>query len=156
MQERPECANSPGCLRPTPGDLPVASTIDLLSCLDRGAIILIRMKRSAAQFGAGAFVALALASAQALAQEPTSGAAFQCDNGGRLVLSFMDSEEGLSALIWLQGASYKLAHQPPARGGPPRVVWSDGEHSLTWSSGVRLMWMSGSTHLMCGRGGHRH
>ena len=117
---------------------------------------MIRIKRSAAQLGAGAFVALALASAHAQAQEPTTGATFHCDNGSRLVLSFLDSSEGFSAVVWLQGDSYRLAHQPPERGGSPRVVWSDGEHSLTWSSGVRLMWMSGSTHLMCGRGGHKH
>jgi hypothetical protein len=73
-----------------------------------------------------------------------------------MVLSFRDSSEGLSAIVWLQGESYKLAHRPPAPGRPPEVVWSDGEHSLTWSPGVQLMWMSASTHLMCGRGGHKH
>jgi hypothetical protein len=60
-----------------------------------------------------------------------------------------------SALIWLQGESCKLAHQPQEP-GPLKVVWSDGEHSLTWTPAVRLMWMNGSTHLMCGRGGHKH
>jgi len=88
-------------------------------------------------------------------KEPTTGATFRCDNGSKLVLSFMDGAEGFSALIWLEGINYKLAHRPPDD-GPPQVVWSDGEHSLTWSPGVRLMWMSGSTHLMCGRGGHQH
>jgi hypothetical protein len=114
------------------------------------------MKRSAGWLGACLALALSLpASVQAQTREPTSGAAFQCDNGSRLVLSFMDSDEGLSALIWLQGENYKLAHQRQEP-GPLKVVWSDGEHSLTWTPGVRLMWMSGSTHLMCGRGGHKH
>lgn len=115
------------------------------------------MKRSGRRLRALAFLVLAsgfLAPAHA-DKEPTTGAAFQCDNGSRLVLSFSDSSEGLSALIWLQGTSYKLAHRPPEP-GPLQVVWSDGQHSLTWSPGVRLMWMSGSTHLMCGRGGHQH
>ena len=115
------------------------------------------MKRSAGRLGAALALALFLPAAHSQTAEPTTGAAFSCDNGSRMVLSFRDSSEGLSAIVWLQGESYRLAHQPPARGGPPRVVWSDGEHSLTWSSGVRLMWMSASTHLMCGRGGgHRH
>lgn len=113
------------------------------------------MKRSGRQLGALALLALALsAPAHADTKEPTTGAAFHCDDGSRLVLSFSDGSDGLSALIWVQGNSYKLAHRPPAP-GPLRVVWSDGEHSLTWSPGVRLMWMSGSTHLMCGRG-HQH
>ena len=40
--------------------------------------------------------------------------------------------------------------------GPAQVVWSDGERSLTWSPGVKLMWMASDAHLMCGRGGHKH
>jgi hypothetical protein len=113
------------------------------------------MKRSGRQFGALALLALALSSpAYADTKEPTTGATFQCDNGAKLVLSFSDTSEGFSALIWLQGTNYKLAHRLPEP-GPVQVMWSDGEHSLTWSPGVRLMWMSGSTHLMCGRG-HNH
>ena len=59
------------------------------------------------------------------------------------------------ALIWLHGDQYKLPNQPPEP-GPVQIVWSDGDHSLTWSPGVQLMWMNGVTHLMCGRGGHHH
>ncbi|HEX5008602.1 MAG TPA: hypothetical protein VFV70_15920, partial [Hyphomonadaceae bacterium] len=117
--------------------------------------ILNLMKRSAGPLA----VALALflpAAGHAQTAEPTTGAAFSCDNGARMVLSFRDSSQGLSAIVWLQGESYRLAHQPPERGGPPKVVWSDSEHSLTWMPGVRLMWMSASTHLMCGRGDHKH
>jgi hypothetical protein len=115
------------------------------------------MTRPAGLLGAIAFLAFALSS-PALAdtsKEPTTGASFRCDNGSKLVLSFMDGNEGFSALIWLEGANYKLLHRLPEP-GRVQVVWSDGEHSLTWSPGVQLMWMSGSTHLMCGRGGHRH
>jgi hypothetical protein len=112
---------------------------------------LVRMKRSTA-----AALALALLSpAHAQIAEPTDGATFQCDNGSRLVLSFLGDSGGLSAVVWLQGESYRLPHQP-AEVGTPKVVWSDGEHSLTWSSGARLMWMSASKHVMCGRGGHKH
>src|ERR1700755_554843 len=73
------------------------------------------------------------------ASEPENGAAFQCQDGSRLVLSFAPGD-GLSALIWVQGKSYRLPYQPPST-GPTQIVWSDGDHSLTWSPGVQLMWM---------------
>jgi hypothetical protein len=40
----------------------------------------------------------------------------------------------------------------------PQIVWSDGVRTLTWTAGVRLMWMDGgsSDHLMCGRAEHEH
>ena len=79
---------------------------------------------------AGAFVVSSPLAAHADPSEPKTGAAFGCDNGSRLVLSFMDSKEGMSALVWLEGNSYKLAHQPQ-KPGPLQIVWSDGEHSLT-------------------------
>jgi len=68
-----------------------------------------------------------------------------------MALSFADTGEGVAALVWLDGANYRLAYLPPEP-GPVQVAWSDGEHSLTWSPGVRLMWMGDDTHLMCGRG----
>ncbi len=86
--------------------------------------------------------------------EPFDGAAFRCEDGGKLLLSFSDSS-GMDALIWLNGVRYRLRYQTPEP-GPAQVVWSDGENSLTWSSGVRLTWMDGASHLMCGRGGHQH
>lgn len=112
------------------------------------------MRRSGLLCGALASLALSLAAPAYGDTEPTTGAAFHCDNGSKLVLSFVDSSEGFAALIWVQGVNYKLAYRPP-EAGPPQIVWSDGENSLTWSPGVRLMWMSGSTHLMCGRS-HKH
>ncbi len=95
----------------------------------------------------------------ALAQAPTaapeSGASFQCSDGTKMVLGFAETGDGLAALVWLHGANYRLAYLPP-EAGPAQVAWSDGEHSLTWSPGVRLMWMATGTHLMCGRGEHKH
>ena len=87
--------------------------------------------------------------------EPERGSAFRCEDGSKLVLSFSETADSLSAVIWLKGDTHTLPYQPPEP-GPVQIVWSDGESSLTWSPGVKLMWMSGSTHLMCGRGGHSH
>jgi len=106
-----------------------------------------------------ALLALCATGPAALAQTQTSapetGASFQCQDGSKMVLNFAEAANGIDAVIWLQGASYRLPNQPP-RQGPVQIVWSDGEHSLTWSPGVQLMWMASDTHLMCGRGGHKH
>ena len=105
--------------------------------------------------------------AQAPTDAPEDGAAFQCSDGSKMVLSFTqpsaeseaatndENSEGISALVWVHGANYRLAYLPPEP-GPVQVVWSDGEHELTWSPGVHLMWMASDTHLMCGRGEHKH
>lgn len=87
--------------------------------------------------------------------EPETGSAFRCADGSKMVLSFIDREDGVSALVWLHGQQHLLPNLPPEP-GPVQIVWSDGANSLTWSPGVQLMWMSGPTHLMCGRGGHKH
>jgi hypothetical protein len=115
--------------------------------------------RGAVRAVLGATAAM-LAGATAHAQDPSPGdpppgPTFQCEDGGKLVLSFTETGSGIAALVWLRGATYELPYIPPEP-GPAQVVWSDGEHSLTWSPGVRLMWMSRDTHLMCGRGGHSH
>jgi copper(I)-binding protein len=88
-------------------------------------------------------------------EEPETGHAFRCADGSKMVLSFIDRDSGVSALIWLHGDQYLLPNLPPEP-GPVQIVWSDGAHSLTWSPGVQLMWMNGPTHLTCGRGGHKH
>ncbi|MEQ1781914.1 MAG: hypothetical protein ABMA14_11180 [Hyphomonadaceae bacterium] len=105
--------------------------------------------------------------AQAPTEAPEDGAAFQCSDGTKMVLSFTqpraesdadpdaESSEGISALVWLHGANYRLDYLPPEP-GPVQVAWSDGEHELTWSPGVHLMWMANDTHLMCGRSVHKH
>lgn len=104
-------------------------------------------------------VAMCLAAPAALAQgsspEPDHGSAFQCEDGSKLYLDFAETEKGSAAMIWFRTISYVLPYLPPEP-GPVQIVWSDGEHSLTWMPGVRLMWMGGNTHLMCGRGGHKH
>lgn len=87
--------------------------------------------------------------------EPETGSAFRCSDGSKLILSFVEQASSVSAQIWLHGETYTLPHQPPEP-GPVQITWSDGAHALTWSPGVQLMWMSGTTHLMCGRGGHKH
>lgn len=88
---------------------------------------------------------------QATEDEPATGKEFACSDGSKMVLGF----GGIDALVTIHGEAYRLAAQPPPP-GEVRILWSDGPHSLTWSPGVRLMWMSGSTHLMCGRSSHHH
>lgn len=126
------------------------------------------IKRAARQLTAGAIVpvllsatasaGLMLASAQAPPLQPNSdqrsGTAFGCQDGSTLVLDFEDDETGLSAVVSVHGATYRLPVRPRTP-GPVEIVWSDGGHSLTWSTGVRLMWMAEATHLMCGRS-HKH
>ena len=73
----------------------------------------------------------------------------------RLMLEFDVTGNGLDALVSLRGAVYRLPYTAPEP-GLAQIVWSDGERSLTWLPGVRLMWMASETHLMCGRGGHKH
>lgn len=117
---------------------------------------------SLSSFSKLAIIAAALAiGPAALAQTPTEapddGANFQCDDGTKMVLTFAETGEGIAALVWVHGANYRLAYQPPEREpGPVQVAWSDGEHELTWSPGVRLMFMASDTHLMCGRSAHKH
>ena len=95
------------------------------------------------------------AQAQPPIAEPTEGSSFQCSDGSKMVLSFAETGDGIAALVWLRGVNYRLDYLPPEP-GPVQVAWSDGEHELTWSPGVRLMWMASDTHLMCGRGEHKH
>lgn len=93
--------------------------------------------------------------AQPSSAEPDRGASFRCDDGSKMVLDFAETGDGLAAMVWVRGVTYRLPNLPPEP-GPVQIVWSDGEHSLTWSPGVRLMWMASDTHLMCGRGDHKH
>lgn len=104
---------------------------------------------------AALLVGAAGAHAQTQAAEQPSGSAFVCDDGGKMFLAFVNTGTAISAKVSVKGAVYLLPNQPPEP-GIARIVWSDGEHSLTWSPGVQLMWMGDDTHLMCGRGGHKH
>lgn len=80
---------------------------------------------------------------------------FVCQDGSRLLLDFGQADHGVAAVVSVHGDAYRLPAMP-VKPGPVQLEWSDGVHSLTWSPGVRLMWMSGTKHLMCGRGGHNH
>jgi copper(I)-binding protein len=95
-------------------------------------------------------------SPMATGQENTEpGHAFKCSDGSKLTLTFAAAEDRLNAVVQLKGETFSLPNQPP-EAGPVQIVWSDGDHSLTWSPGVQLMWMTSTSHLMCGRGGHQH
>jgi hypothetical protein len=83
------------------------------------------------------------------------GVAFACQNGSELLLDFQSDGRALLANVQVLGASYRLPIQP-SEPGLAQITWSDGARTLTWSPGVQIMWMSASTHLMCGRGGHKH
>lgn len=104
---------------------------------------------------AAACVVAPTAIAQGSSPEPDHGSAFQCEDGSKLYLDFAATETGSAAMIWFRTISYVLPYRPPEP-GPVQIVWSDGRHSLTWMPGVRLMWLGEDTHLMCGRGGHKH
>ncbi|MDP3735911.1 MAG: hypothetical protein Q8R02_00895 [Hyphomonadaceae bacterium] len=102
-----------------------------------------------------------LASGQTPQQAPSQsnfdqsrGVTFGCQDGSQLVLAFEGNEAVLSAVVSVHGVIYRLPVQP-REPGPVQIVWSDGAHSLSWSSGVRLMWMGEAIHLMCGRS-HKH
>lgn len=84
-----------------------------------------------------------------------TGSGFQCEDGSKMELKFDVTGNGLDALVSLRGALYRLPYIAPEP-GLAQIVWSDGQRSLTWLPGVRLMWMASETHLMCGRGGHKH
>ncbi|MEQ1783272.1 MAG: hypothetical protein ABMA14_18105 [Hyphomonadaceae bacterium] len=82
-----------------------------------------------------------------------SGNSFACEDSSRMVLNFADVASGVDAIVSIHGDTFRLPALPNIP-GVAEINWSDGANSLTWSTGVRLMWMSGSTHLMCGRSHH--
>ena len=109
--------------------------------------------------------ALCLAAPTALAQmrapapvpnDDPRGSSFACSDGTKLILAFAETGQGSAALVYIGDSAYRLTNVPPEQ-GIAKVVWSDGDHSLTWNPGVQLMWMAENTHLMCNRtGGHKH
>ncbi|MEQ1784962.1 MAG: copper chaperone PCu(A)C [Hyphomonadaceae bacterium] len=91
---------------------------------------------------------------QAMAPQPSPrGREFACEDGTKIALSFENTHDGVEAVVSIRGNSYRL---PSVPNDPDivRIVWTDGDHTLMWSPGVRLMWMSGATHLMCGSSHH--
>lgn len=82
-----------------------------------------------------------------------SGNSFACEDSSRMMLNFASVKDGVDVIVSIHGDTFRLPALPN-KPGVAEINWSDGANSLTWSTGVRLMWMSGSTHLMCGRSHH--
>jgi hypothetical protein len=87
-------------------------------------------------------------------RDRSSESEFSCDTGDVLRIRLGARSADVIAGISIGNDHFVLPLQP-WDGGAARVVWSDGQHTLTWSAGVTLMWVSGSQHLMCGRS-HKH
>ena len=80
---------------------------------------------------------------------------FKCESGGDLTADFSSQDAILVATVDAGDGPHVL----PMRQGPynvPELRWSDGQRTLVWTAGVQIMWMDGSNHRMCGRGGHKH
>jgi hypothetical protein len=88
-----------------------------------------------------------------LVDDMPGGNSFACEDSSRMVLNFANVANGVDAIVSIHGDTFRLPALPN-KTGVAEINWSDGANSLTWSTGVRLMWMSGSTHLMCGRSHH--
>jgi len=82
------------------------------------------------------------------------GSTFDCGEDRQLILDFVKGAEGRVSVDAGDGP-YVLTPQPWL-GGEPKITWSDGRRTLTWTVGVKLMWMDGSSHLACGRAQHHH
>ena len=92
----------------------------------------------------------------AMAGDPApSVTRFKCADGGELTAQFASHDARLVAIVDSGDGPHTLA-TIPWKDGPVRLTWSDGKRTLTWSPGVQIMWMDGSAHRMCGRGGHEH
>ena len=81
---------------------------------------------------------------------------FNCQDGGSILYRFETQRGQLVAIVdAFDGyGPHTLASRPYAL-APVRLIWSDGQRTLTWSPGVQIMWMDASVHRMCG-GGHHH
>jgi hypothetical protein len=117
------------------------------------------MTRLAAAMACLALAAPSLSWAQARpmteAERALAQATFKCRDGGDLVARFASQDAQLVAIVDAGDGPRTLA-ATPWTGGPAVLTWTDGRRTLTWSPGVQIMWMDGSVHRMCGRGGHRH
>lgn len=81
---------------------------------------------------------------------------FNCQDGGSILYRFETQRGQLVAVVdaFDGDGPHTLAAKPYAV-APIRLIWSDGQRTLTWSPGVQIMWMDASVHRMCG-GGHHH
>lgn len=113
-------------------------------------------------FGALSFPNITLAQDRAATDDAQasgdSGPAkrFNCQDGGSILYRFETQRGELVAVVdAFDGfGPHTLASRPYAM-APVRLIWSDGQRTLTWSPGVQIMWMDSSVHRMCG-GGHHH
>ena len=116
----------------------------------------VQMKMTSAFLSLVLLVAPA-STAQDFAQPPSesvSGSVFLCEDGQSLNMRLGTRNKEAVAAVSTDGVRHVLALQP-WDGVTPQIVWTDGLHTLTWNAGVRLMWMDGAGHLVCGRGGRR-
>lgn len=80
---------------------------------------------------------------------------FHCEDGTSLAMRFGSQNQSPIAAVFREDGRHVLALQP-WDGVTPRITWSDGAHTLTWSPGVRITWVDGTSQLSCGRRAHRH
>ncbi|HEY8003287.1 MAG TPA: hypothetical protein VIE16_03610 [Phenylobacterium sp.] len=126
---------------------------------------LARISTAAALAGALALAAPAVALAQAAeprddaaqaAAEATPGVRFNCQDGGNIFARFAVQRGRLVAIVdAFDGYGPHTLSARPYAEAPVRLIWSDGQRTLTWSPGVQIMWMDAGAHRMCG-GGHHH
>ena len=83
--------------------------------------------------------------------DPEANKLFHCAAGGSLLVQMVTKDENLVAVVDAgEGPTY-LPLKPWLKGDPPQIVWTDGQRTLTWNPGVKLMWMDGAQHRDCGR-----
>ena len=99
----------------------------------------------------GPVVAVAAGAPRAMLE----GSEFACGGDRKLVAQFTGRETGPGAIVDAGDGPHALKLMPWL-GGEPNVTWSDGQHTLVWTTGVKLMWMDGAAHLACGRAAHHH
>jgi hypothetical protein len=123
-----------------------------------------RVARASMLAGALAALALpALAQPSAMAQDGrprldgAGGSIFKCEDSSDLVARFDSRGAQFVAIVDTGDGRPVVLPLRPYTGGPVEITWSDGQRTLTWSPGVKIMWMDGAIHRSCGRdGGHRH
>lgn len=82
-------------------------------------------------------------------------ATFKCQDGSQLNARFDTRDDAFVAIVDAGDGPHALPARPQVP-GPVKLVWSDGDRTLTWSPGVQIMWMDRAGHRMCGGAGHRH
>jgi hypothetical protein len=84
------------------------------------------------------------------------GSQFKCDNGNNLIVHFSTRNAKFYAVVDAGNGPHALLLKPSIMvDDQPEIVWSDGQRTLTWAAGVKLMFMEGPAHVMCGRS-HMH